>query len=68
MPDDKSLDEDKAIAEIAGRLKERFPEASDDEIADAVAFGRAGFESAKVRDFVPVLIEKEAKARLKGKR
>jgi hypothetical protein len=68
MPDDKSIDEDHAAAEIAGRLQERFPDKSEAEIAAAIAHARAGFDSAKVRDFVPVLIEKEAKAHLKGKR
>ncbi len=68
MPDDKSIDEEKALAEIVERLQERFPDASLEEITAAVEEGRAYFRNAKVRDFVPVLIEKEAKARLKGKR
>jgi hypothetical protein len=49
-------------------LQERFPDASHDEIVAAVEYGRASFDGAKVTDFVPVLVEKEAKARLKGKR
>jgi hypothetical protein len=68
MPDDKSVDEDKVIAEIADRLQERFPDAPHESILDAIEKSRATFATAKVRDFVPVLIEKEAKARLKGKR
>lgn len=68
MPDDKTIDEDRAAAEIAERLAERFPEATPDAIATAIAESRASLADAKVRDFVPVLIEKEAKARLKGKR
>lgn len=68
MPDDKTRDEDHAVAEIVGRLQERFPEKPAAEISAAVEKARAGFDSAKVRDFVPVLIEKEAKAHLKGKR
>lgn len=68
MPDDKSIDEDRAVAEIVDRLQERFPEKSNEEITAAIAEARVGFDSAKVRDFVPVLIEKEAKAHLKGKR
>jgi hypothetical protein len=66
--EEKSVDEGKAIAEIHERLRERFPDAGDEAIASAIEHARASFESAKVRDFVPVLIEKEAKARLKGKR
>lgn len=68
MPDDKSVDEDRAIGEIVERLQERFPDAATATIQDAVDRARATFDSAKVRDFVPVLIEKEAKAVLKGKR
>ena len=68
MPDDKSIDEDKAIGEIIGNLYERFPDLTDDTITAAVDRARASFDTAKVRDFVPVLIEKEAKAILKGKR
>lgn len=68
MPDDKSVDEEKAIAEIADRLQERFPDASRESVVDAIEKSRATFTDAKVRDFVPVLIEKEAKAHLKGKR
>lgn len=68
MPDDKSVDETRALAEITERLQERFPDTPPDEIEAAVEFGRKEFENAKVRDFLPVLIEKEAKARLKGKR
>ncbi|GAA1935132.1 hypothetical protein GCM10009775_28800 [Microbacterium aoyamense] len=68
MPDDKSVDEEKAIAEIVDRLQERFPDASRESILDAIEKSRVTFAGAKVRDFVPVLIEKEAKAHLKGKR
>lgn len=68
MPDDKSIDEEKAIGEIVERLQERFPDKSDAEIRDAVDKAKVTFQAAKVRDFVPVLVEKEAKAHLKGKR
>lgn len=68
MPDDKVVNEEKAIGEIVERLRERFPEATPAAVDDAVEKARASFTGAKVRDFVPVLIEKEAKAHLKGKR
>ena len=68
MPDDKSVDEEKALAEIVARLQERFPDTPHDDVVAAVDYAQTTFQSAKVRDFVPVLIEKEAKARLKGKR
>ncbi|SIT83452.1 three-helix bundle dimerization domain-containing protein [Microbacterium sp. RU33B] len=68
MPEDRSIDEDRAVAEIAERLQERFPDKPAAEIVAAIDEARASFDGAKVRDFVPVLIEKEAKAHLKGKR
>lgn len=68
MPDDNAVDESKAIEEITDRLKERFPDMSRDAIVEAIGFAQSSFDDAKVRDFVPVLIEKEAKKRLKGKR
>ncbi|MEZ3162236.1 three-helix bundle dimerization domain-containing protein [Microbacterium sp. BWT-B31] len=68
MPDDKSIDEERAVAEIAVRLQERFPDATPQAIAAAIEQARDSLSGAKVKDFVLVLIEKEAKARLKGKR
>lgn len=68
MNDDKKAHEERAIAEIVDRLQERFPDAAPEAVAAAIANARATFANAKVRDFVPVLIEKEAKAHLKGKR
>ncbi len=68
MPEDRSIDEDRAVAEIAERLQERFPDRPAAEVIAAIDEARASFDGAKVRDFVPVLIEKEAKAHLKGKR
>jgi anti-sigma-K factor RskA len=65
MPAEKSIDEDKAIAEIVERLQERFPALSPETVTTVVNETRASFEGSKVRDFVPVLIEKEAKKRLK---
>ncbi|WP_442923063.1 three-helix bundle dimerization domain-containing protein [Microbacterium sp. BR1] len=35
---------------------------------DAVEYARTSFSGATGRNFVPVLIEKETKARLKGRR
>ena len=67
MSDDTTADENKALEEIVERLQQRFPDAPRETVADAVEQARTAHDDAKVRDFVPVLIEKEAKARLKGK-
>lgn len=60
----ENLDEEHAIADVMARLGERFPAATHEQISTAVGEARAGFEGAKVRDFVPVLIERDARARL----
>lgn len=57
-------DEDAAFAEIAERLTERYPHVPSDRIDAAVEEARRHFDHARVRDFVPVLAEREARARL----
>lgn len=57
-------DEDVVFTEIADRLRERYPQASPDDIEQALDRARHHFDGAKVRDFVPVLVEREARAAL----
>ncbi|MDN3495168.1 hypothetical protein QL996_04455 [Planococcus sp. APC 4015] len=57
-------DEDAVTEEIIERLKQRFPHTPTDTVAQAVTEAREHFARAKVRDFVPVLVEREARARL----
>ncbi|MFL0565423.1 three-helix bundle dimerization domain-containing protein [Microbacterium sp. 179-I 1D1 NHS] len=52
------------MEEIVQRLSERFPDTPAPEITQAVSDARRRFDRAKIRDFVPVLIEREARARL----
>ena len=60
----EGIDEDREIEEIIVRLSARFPHKPSTVVVDAVAEARSHFERARVRDFVPVLIEREARARL----
>jgi hypothetical protein len=53
------------IAEIVERLSERFPEMAASTVREVVAETYDEFEDARVRDFVEVLVEKQAKKRLK---
>ena len=57
-------DEDREVQDIIDRLSARFPHKPAAAVVDAVTEARSHFERAKVRDFVPVLVEREAKARL----
>ncbi|MBW9121234.1 hypothetical protein JNB63_14135 [Microbacterium trichothecenolyticum] len=62
---DKGIDEDTAFREITERITEKHPEAPAERIAAVVDEVRAEMSAAKVRDFVPVLAEREVKSRLK---
>ncbi|MFJ4037165.1 three-helix bundle dimerization domain-containing protein [Microbacterium sp. NPDC090007] len=57
-------DEESAISEIVERLEERFPQSSPETVRAAVEDARQHFSRAKVKDFVPLFIEREARARL----
>ena len=58
------IDEDAAMEDVIERLAERFPKLPPTQIVDAVHAARDSFARAQVRDFVPVLVEREARARL----
>ncbi|ANJ27951.1 three-helix bundle dimerization domain-containing protein [Agromyces aureus] len=61
----KKATEQHAVAEVVDRLAEKYPGVDRDEIARIVADEYAGLEGKPVRDFVPVLVEKSAKKRVK---
>lgn len=60
----ESSDSEAVITEIVERLEERFPRTSHDAICAAVDAAQAQFSRARVKDFVPLFIEREARARL----
>lgn len=59
------LDETQAIDQVIDRLTQRFPSLEREHIADVVQDEHEQLDEGKVRDFVPVLVEKAAKRRLK---
>ncbi|WP_241983561.1 MULTISPECIES: three-helix bundle dimerization domain-containing protein [unclassified Cryobacterium] len=59
------LDETQAIDQVIDRLAERFPSLERGHIADVVDEEHGKLDGGRVRDFVPVLVEKAAKKRLK---
>lgn len=65
---DRGIDEDVAFREILDRLTEKYPEVAPERVAAIVDEVRAEMATAKVRDFVPVLAEREAKKRVKLER
>jgi hypothetical protein len=56
---------EKTIDEIIVRLQPRFPALPEATIRDAVTRAYEELEDARVRDFVEVLVEKQAKKQLK---
>ncbi|WP_203230680.1 three-helix bundle dimerization domain-containing protein [Agromyces humi] len=59
-------DEDRAIDEVVSRLSEKFPALSPEYIKGVVDEELHRFDGGRVRDFVPVLVERAAKQRLKA--
>jgi hypothetical protein len=58
-------DESKEIEEVIDRLMKKFPTATREEVVAAVSKEHQALVGHRVRDFVPVLVEKQAKNRLK---
>ena len=59
------LDETQAIDQVIDRLSQRFPSLERDHIASVVEDEHGQLEEGRVREFVPVLVERAAKNRLK---
>jgi len=57
----KDAQERQALDEVERRLAAKFPEVPAQRIAAAVSDSNAKLASARVRAFVPVLVEKEAR-------
>jgi hypothetical protein len=56
--------EEAALDRLVERLAGQFPELSQDEIVRAVRGQYAEYEHSRVRDFVPVLVERAARREL----
>ena len=58
-------DEDRAIGEAIDRLAKQFPGVAAGHVAQVVGESRPEFEDVPIRDFVPLFVERGAKARLR---
>lgn len=56
------------IAGVEQRLTSAFPQLPPADVASTVSAIYAGFASSRVRDFVPLLVEKRAKSEFLGRR
>ena len=61
-----SEEEARAVDEVVDRLAARFPAVSRDHVAAIVGEEHLELEGNPIRDFVPVLIEHEARERLRA--
>jgi hypothetical protein len=53
--------EQTALAEVAHRLIQEFPEAEPAAIDDAISQAAARFAASPIRDFIPLFVEKHAR-------
>jgi hypothetical protein len=58
------VSEQMALAEIERRLTLEFPEAAPDAIDAAVQQAHSRFAASKIRDYVPLFVEKHARQQL----
>jgi hypothetical protein len=57
-------EEDRLIAQTRTRLIAKFPSVSEENVAGAVESAHAHFAGHRIRDFVPLLVERMAKEKL----
>jgi|688.fasta_scaffold2147206_1 hypothetical protein len=59
------IDERASVAQITERLSTRYPHLDPHHVARVVTAAYDSMSTARVRDFVPVLVERQAKRRLR---
>jgi hypothetical protein len=59
-------DEERAIGEVVDRLAKQFPQVPEKAVEQAVSQSRPEFDEVPIRDFVPLFVERGARARLRA--
>lgn len=59
-----TAEEQRALDEIRTRLAAKFPAVDPSDIESAVADAHRRFDSGRIRDFVPLFVERDALSRL----
>jgi hypothetical protein len=62
------ISEELMIADVEHRLTSKYGHLPPDQISAAVQNARARFEQSPIRDFVPLLVERHARAELANPR
>ena len=58
-------EEERAIGEVIDRLAKQFPQVPAEAVEQVVSQSRPEFDEVPIRDFVPLFVERGAKARLR---
>lgn len=58
-------EEAKALSAVAERLRARFPHVTHETIDELVGEHHRAFEGHRIRNFVPILVERETRDRLR---
>jgi hypothetical protein len=61
MRADRSRGEQTALRHLAERMATQFPDVRADDIAKAIQGSYQQFESSRIRDFIPVLVERSVR-------
>ena len=60
-PPDRSHREELALLQVAQRLHERFPSVPQELIEETVQVQYHQFDGSRIRDFVPIFVERNAR-------
>lgn len=63
---DRAENEDAAVEHVVEILTAQFPDVPEDVVQETVDDLHASFEGAPVRDYIPVIIEHDAKEQLRS--
>jgi hypothetical protein len=64
--EEREAAEQRSVEEVVDRLTKKYPDVDRGEIEQIVAEEHQAYAGRPVRDFVPVLVEKSAKKRVKA--
>ena len=64
--EEREAAEQRSVEEVIDRLTKKYPDVDRGEIEQIVAEEHQAYAGCPVRDFVPVLVEKSAKKRVKA--
>ncbi|MFE4696727.1 three-helix bundle dimerization domain-containing protein [Streptomyces sp. NPDC056738] len=63
-PEDVRQDEAAALRHLTARMKAAYPSVAPSVVDQVIAAARGSFQQAKVRTYVPILVERRVRARL----